>query len=93
MVKGGCRSGRSAAHPEVLWDFSPRSSAWLFSLSRLAEREAPIIEAQRKEAHAKWMSEWRANLRERQKQIARNRRVLERRQMQPLVADEPHSLS
>jgi hypothetical protein len=49
------------------------------SREKRAEREAPIIGAQRKEAHAKWMAEWRASTRQRQKQIARNRRALERR--------------
>jgi|SoiMethySBSTD1v2_1073268.scaffolds.fasta_scaffold826157_2 hypothetical protein len=46
------------------------------SRAKRAEREAPIIEAKRKEEHAKWMAEWRANLRRRQKQIARNRKAL-----------------
>jgi hypothetical protein len=45
--------------------------------AKRAEREAPIIEAQRKEAHAKWMAEWRASMAQRKKTIAENRRRLE----------------
>jgi hypothetical protein len=47
------------------------------SRTKRAEREAPIIEAQRKEAHAKWMAEWRASMAQRKRQIAANRRKLE----------------
>jgi hypothetical protein len=52
------------------------------SHQRAEEREAPIREAERKIRHAEFMAESRANLRERQKQIARNRRALERRRKQ-----------
>jgi hypothetical protein len=37
------------------------------------------LEAERRRKHAEWMTEWRANLRRRQKQIARTRKALERR--------------
>jgi hypothetical protein len=49
------------------------------SREKRAEREAPIIEAQRKEAHAKWMAESRASREQYKKMIAENRRALERR--------------
>ena len=53
------------------------------SRAKRAEREAPIIEAQRKEAHAKWMAEWRASMAQRKKQIARNRKALEAKSRKP----------
>jgi hypothetical protein len=68
-----CRDGLSS------WCRDCHDEATLRSRAKRAEREAPIIEAQRKEAHAEWMAEWRASLARRKKQIARNRRALERR--------------
>jgi formate-dependent nitrite reductase cytochrome c552 subunit len=59
------------------WCANCHDEASARSKEKRAEREAPIIEAQRKEAHAKWMAEWRASMAQRKKQIARNRRALE----------------
>jgi hypothetical protein len=75
------------------WCRTCHSEASQHSRERAEERDAPIREAERRRKHAEWMTEWRANLRRRQKQIARNRKALGRRRKQPLVADEPHSLS
>jgi hypothetical protein len=66
-----CRDGLSP------WCRVCHSEATSRSAAKRAEREAPIIEAQRKEAHAKWMAEWRASMAQRKKTIAENRRKLE----------------
>jgi hypothetical protein len=47
-----CRDGLSS------WCRACHDEASARSRIKKAEREAPIIEAQRKEAHAKWMAEW-----------------------------------
>jgi hypothetical protein len=60
-------------------DCTPSGSgggAWLEAW--LAEHRDEL-EAERRRKHAEFMAEWRASLRRRQKQIARNRRALERR--------------
>ena len=66
-----CRDGLSS------WCASCHDEASARSKEKRAEREAPIVEAQRKEVHAKWMAEWRASVAQRRKQIAENRRKLE----------------
>ncbi len=66
-----CRDGLSS------WCRACHDEASERSRIKKVEREAPIIEAQRKEAHAKWMAEWRASMAQRKKQIAENRRKLE----------------
>jgi hypothetical protein len=59
------------------WCRDCHDEATLRSRAKRAEREAPIIEAQQKKAHAKWMAEWRASMARRKRQIAANRRRLE----------------
>ena len=66
-----CRGGLSP------WCRLCHAEATCRSRARRAERETPIIEARRKEAHAKWMAEWRASMAQRKRTIAENRRRLE----------------
>jgi len=82
--------GRPRKYCETCVPSGSGGGAW--HEARLKEHRDEL-EAERRRKHADWMAEWRANLRQRQKQIARNRKTLERRRKQPQVADEPHSLS
>jgi formate-dependent nitrite reductase cytochrome c552 subunit len=66
-----CRDGLSS------WCRDCHDEATLRSRAKRAERETPIIEAQRKEDHAKRMAEFRASMAQRKKTIAENRRKLE----------------
>ena len=68
--------GRPRRYCETCVPSGSGTSAWREAW--LAEHRDEL-EAERHRKHAEFMAEWRANLRERQRQIARNRRALERR--------------
>ena len=74
IVYGG--RGRPRRYCERCTPPGSSTGAWLDAW--LAEHRDEL-EAGRRRKHAEWMAEWRASLHERQKQIARNRKALERR--------------
>jgi hypothetical protein len=89
----GSRSAPERSSVDLAGPSSNSLPAGARSRIKKLEREAPIIEAQRKQAHAEFMAKWRASMAERKKQIAENRRRLEASSRKPAVHSEQASPS